>query len=271
MTEIGQSSSRRFFFHAYHLAETLKLKEVDRLLGGAAKAQSSSKLVYQEGEDGYFFVYRFGSLVFFNVDTKRQGEIMESVRALTGHEPEMITSEEFTAELLPGAKNEVGFERAILGSVTLECVDLLALTVAQSTALEYFEIKVDDLVRRAGAIGRSLRDKGRLVMRAGEIKRFIGRCMSAKQDLVASLYLLDKPDETWNDEELDALYREASDIFELRDRYRTLDYKLRMIQENLELISELMQHRNANSLELAIIVLIAVEVVLFVLQIFFLG
>ena len=70
-------------------------------------------------------------------------------------------------------------------------------------------------------------------------------------------------------DDLDALYREARDMFELRDRYKTLDYKLRMIQENLELISELLQHRNANSLELAIIILIAVEIVLFVLEIFF--
>ena len=57
-------------------------------------------------------------------------------------------------------------------------------------------------------------------------------------------------------------------MFELRERYKTLDYKLRMIQENLELISDLLQNRNANSLEIAIIVLIAVEIVLYVMQIF---
>ena len=86
---------------------------------------------------------------------------------------------------------------------------------------------------------------------------------TTKQDLVASLYLLDKPDETWDDQMLDTLYREAVEMFELKDRYKTVDYKLRMTQENLELIAELLQYRNANLLEWAIILLIAVEIVLF--------
>ena len=101
-----------------------------------------------------------------------------------------------------------------------------------------------------------------------DIKRFIGHCITTKQDLVSSLYLLDKPDEIWNDQLLDGLYRDAVDMFELKDRYKTLDYKLRMTQESLELISELLQNRNANYLEWAIIVLIAVEIVLFIFQMF---
>jgi len=49
-------------------------------------------------------------------------------------------------------------------------------------------------------------------------------------------------------------------MFEIKDRYKTLDYKLRMIQENLELIANLLQYRHANYLEWAIIILIAIEI-----------
>lgn len=269
MTELSLDLAPRYFFHAYHLAETLKLKEIDRLFDKAAKIQSASKLVYQDAEDRYFFIYRFGSIIFFNVEPERQRSIVERIKMVLGSKTEALTSEEFVIELQPGAKNDVGFERALLDKLTLERIDLLALILAQSTALESFELKVEDLVRRAGDIGRTLKQKGRLAMRAGEIKRFIGHCIETKQNLVASLYLLDKPDEVWNDQLLDALYRDASDMFELRDRYKTLDYKLRMIQENLELISELLQYRTANALEIAIIILIAVEVVPFLLKLIF--
>ncbi|HPM41687.1 MAG TPA: RMD1 family protein, partial [bacterium] len=224
MTERQLDFSPRYFFHAYHLAETLKLKEIDRLFDGQAKVRSASRLVFEEGEDRSFFIYRFGSVVFFNVEPERQTAIIERIKGVIGQRAETPTIEEFVVEVRPDEKSRVGFEKAVLGRLTFERIDLLALILAQSTALEYFEIKVDDLVRRAGEIGRSLKVKGRLVMRVGEIKRFIGRCISAKQDLVASLYLLDKPDETWNDESLDALYREAREMFELRDRYKTLDY-----------------------------------------------
>ncbi|MFH0798917.1 MAG: RMD1 family protein [Pseudomonadota bacterium] len=260
--------ANRYAFHAYHLTETLKLKDIDRLFDIPAKSQSATKLIYQEGEDRYFFVYRFGSIIFFNVEPARQTSIIERIRMLVGHKPEMLTSEEFGIEVRPGEKGSVGFERAILDKLALDRIDLLALILAQSTALEYFEIKVEDLLKQMGSIGEVLKQKGRLARSAGDIKRFIGHCITTKQDLVSSLYLLDKPDEIWNDQLLDGLYRDAVDMFELKDRYKTLDYKLRMTQESLELISELLQNRNANYLEWAIIVLIAVEIVLFVFQMF---
>lgn len=259
----------RYFFHAYHLTDTLKIKDVDRAFESTARIQSATKLVYQDGEDHYFFIYRFGCVIFFNVEPQRQSVIIEKIKiVMGGQKPEIITSEEFVVEVRPEEKSGVGFERAVLDKITLERIDLLALILAQSTALEYFEIKVDELLRQTGDIGQTLRKFGRLSKRASEIKKFIGNCITTKQDLVASLYLLDKPDETWNDELLDRLYRDASDMFELKDRYKTVDYKLRMVQENLELIAELLQHKNANSLEWAIIILIAVEIVLFVMQMF---
>lgn len=268
MTEKQLDIIPRYFFHAYHLTDTIKLKEIDRSFNSSALTQSATKLVYQDGEDRYYFIYRFGSVIFFNVEPSRQGMIIEKIKMVVGQKPDMLTSEEFTVEVRPEDKSGVGFERAVLDKLTLERIDLMALILAQSTALEYFEIKVDDLLRQTGDIGQSLRQRGRLLRGGSEIKKFIGHCITTKQELVASLYLLDKPDEIWNDQSLDSLYREAVDMFELKDRYKTLDYKLRMIQENLELISNLLQHRNANSLEWAIIILIAVEIVLFVFQLF---
>ncbi len=250
---------------AYHVTETLKLKEVDRLFEGAAHVQSATKLIFREGEDRFFFIYRFGSVVFFNVSPQRQRAVIEKLAVLIGEKPEII-SEEFTLELRSGERSAIGFEVAVLDAFSLDRIELIAFVLAQSTALEYFEIKVDELFSKTGDIGHDLRSRGRLVRREGEIKRFIGQCITNKQQLVASLYLLDKPDETWEDQVLDRLYRDAVDMFEIRDRYRTVDYKLRMIQENLELISTLLQYRHANYLEWTIIVLITVEVVLFVYE-----
>lgn len=268
MTEKQLDFAARYFFHAYHLTETLKLKDIGRLFGEGALIQSATRLVYQDGADRYFLIYRFGSVIFFNVEPVRQTAIIEKIKMLIGEKPDLLTSEEYTIELRPDEKNNVGFERAVFEKLTLERIDLMALILAQSTALEYFEIKVNELLRKTGDIGQDLRKKGRLALRTSEIKRFIGHCITTKQELVASLYLLDKPDVTWDDQLLDNLYRDAVDMFELKDRYKTVDYKLRMIQENLELISELLQYRNANYLEWAIIILIAVEIALFVLQLF---
>jgi uncharacterized Rmd1/YagE family protein len=226
----------RYVFQAYHFTDILKLKDVDRLFSQPIITRSATKLVYQEGELGYFFKDIF------------------------------VTSDELVVDVEKDRKNEVLFERVTLDRLTLERVDLLALIVAQSCALEYFEFKVDELLGTSSKITLNLRNKGRLHMGEREINKFVGFCMLAKQDLVSSMYLLDKPDELWNDEVLDSLYREAVEMFELKDRYKTVDYKLKMMQDNLEIIADLLKNRRATLLELTIIILIFVEVVLFVYE-----
>ncbi len=260
---------KTYLFHAHNFTDTLKLKGIDKILEGSATVQSATKLIYQDGE-GYFFIYRFGSIIFFNIDQARQKEVLDRITGFTGQKPEILTTEQFTVEVRPNEKSAVGFEHAVLDKITLDRLDILALVLAQSTSLEYFEIKVDEMLKQSDDIGADLKKTGRLAKRASDIKKFIGNCITTKQDLVATLYILDKPDETWNNQVLDSLYKDAADMFELKDRYKTLDYKLRMIQENLELISDLLQHRNANRLEMSIIILIVVEILLFLWQMFYL-
>lgn len=255
----------RYSFQAYHLTEILKLKEIDRLFSQAVIARASTKLVYQDGE-GYFFIYRFGSVVFFNIEPAKQTAIVEKIRTVIGAKEGLVTSEEMVVDVVKGGKNEVLFERVVLDRLTFERVDVLALVLAQSTALEYFELTVDELLKKSAKINNDLRSRGSMRMGEREINRFIGFCMMAKQDLVSSMYILDTPDEAWNDQALDTLYRDSSDMFELKERYKTMDHKLRMMQDALEIIADLVKNRRATMLELTIIVLILVEVILFVYE-----
>ena len=228
--------TKKYRFTAYDLYEILKLKEIARALPGNALSPSSTKLVYRLGDGSYCFIYRFGSVVFFDVPETRQKEIVETIVKRGTAKQKILSIDHFSLRVDPGAPIAVGFEEAVIDRLELDRIDLLALVLAQSAGLEYFEWRVDEMLESTGEIAERLRKQGRLVLGGRAIRRLIGQCIASKQELVASLYLLDKPDEAWNDELLDNLYREAIDMFELRDRYRTVDYKLRMVQENLELI-----------------------------------
>jgi uncharacterized Rmd1/YagE family protein len=253
----------RYVFQAYHLAETFKLKKIEPQMDMVAVTRLGAKLIYQEGEASFFFLYRFGSIVFFNVEPQRQTAIIEKLKSIVGKTDIAVTSEEYGLEVNSEAKNASEFERAIIDRLTLDRIELLALAMAQSTALEHFELQVDELLSKSQDIANLLQTEGRLTRRTRAIHRYIGDCMVTNQRMVSSMYLLDKPDETWNDKVLDDLYRDASDTFELWDRYKTVDHKLRMIEDHLEIISTLLAHRKATFLEWTIIVLIAVEVILF--------
>ena len=66
----------------------------------------------------------------------------------------------------------------------------------------------------------------------------------------------------------DDLYQEATLMFELRDRFRILDYKLKTIQENLNILSNFVANRQHLLLEGTILALIVLEIILFGYQIF---
>jgi len=254
----------RYVFQAYHLAETFRLKKIEPQMGMNAVTRLGAKLVYEEGEASFVFLYRFGSIVFFNVEPQRQTAIIEKVKTIIGKTDIAVTSEEYGLEVNKDAKNASEFERAIVDRLTLDRIELLALAIAQSTALEHFELQVDDLLSKSHDIANLLQTAGRLTRRTRSIHKYIGYCMATNQQLASSMYILDKPDETWNDKVLDDLYLDAIDTFELKDRYKTVDHKLRLVEDHLEISSTLPAHRKAAFLEWTIIILIAVEVVLFV-------
>lgn len=89
----------KYIFHAYNLAETLKLKEVDRLFDEKVKTHPVSGLVYKDGEAGFFFIYPFGSVIFFNVDDHRRSEILYKLSGYARPDDDMRISEEFAVEV----------------------------------------------------------------------------------------------------------------------------------------------------------------------------
>lgn len=268
MWHANKDRQKRYIFQSYHLTETLKLKDVAMLFASQPLFQSSTKLVYAEGEDRYVFIYRFGSVTLFNIEPIEHAKFIEKISTLIEKKPNVSASDEFSVELDASSGNKVGFSSTLLDKISFDRVEILAFILAQSTALEYFELRVDDMLLNARDIGLSLKKHGRLVHRSSSIKKFIGQCIATKQELITSLELLDKPEKTWNDQVLYQLHQEASEQFEIRERYRTTDYKLKMLQENLVLIAELLEYRQANFLELAIIALIAFEIILFIWQMF---
>ncbi|MFH1874545.1 MAG: RMD1 family protein [Pseudomonadota bacterium] len=259
---------RTYNLQTYHLTELLKLKEVSNLFDQAVISRSANKLIYQLGEQSYVFIYRFGSVGFFNVPKLEQERIINTINEFLVKQDRgphyFAPTDEMLVEVDRDQNEEVAFEKTVLNELSFGRLEVLALILAQSTALEYFELKVDKIMEQSTKLVVDMRDRGRLRTSDKKVNQIVGFCMTTKQDIVVMMYLLDKPEETWHDEALDKLYLEAVDMYELKERYRTIDHKLRMMQENLSLIADFVSNRRAAWLELTIIVLILVEVVLFV-------
>ena len=92
--------------------------------------------------------------------------------------------------------------------------------------------------------------------------RFIGEAINTRNEVLSVLHLLDKPDQTWDDPEIDRIYADLRAEFDLLDRYQALESKLRGVQEALELVLDVARERRMWLLEMSIALLILVELVL---------
>jgi uncharacterized Rmd1/YagE family protein len=143
---------------------------------------------------------------------------------------------------------------------------VVALIVAQSAAMEYYERIVEDLFARTTALVEPLERRGTVPLRTRRLHRFIGQAIATRSEVITVLALLDKPDATWDDPALDRIYADLRAQFDLLDRYGTLTQKLRGVQEALELILDVARDRRMWLLEMAILILIALEILLGILR-----
>ena len=171
--------------------------------------------------------------------------------------------EEFAVREDPGARPDVSDGALTIDQLTRERASVIALTVAQSAAMEYYERIVEEMFGRTDQHGRPAGGRAaRVPVRTRPLHRFIGAAIGTRNEVLSILHLLDKPDEAWDDPGMDRIYDELRAEFDLVDRYQALELKLRSVQEALELVLDVARDRRLVLLEAAIVLLIVLELVL---------
>jgi uncharacterized Rmd1/YagE family protein len=253
---------------AYAIASTLRPRDAAACFDSTAVQVKLTKtqLFVQYADQRWALAYDFGALVFINIPPVERERVLAQVLAKVGPEPHPPLGDDFALEVRPGSQPDVSFDRAVVPELTRPIVELVALVVAQSVAMEYYEEDVEQILGRLDEISTRLAESGGFRGSAKQLIRFIGQGMSTRNQVVHTLSLLDAPPIVWESEPLDRLYRAVRSAFEIEDRYRAFDHKLRMIQDNLELLVDVTRHRRTMMLEATVIALIAIEVVLFIMQ-----
>jgi required for meiotic nuclear division protein 1 len=250
-----------FTAHGLSLFDSIPIKQARDILSGKLITITPRQLALKYGEDAYLFVFQFGSVVFVNVPEavvreeldKLRGKI-ENVLPLTSTETYVIHSGSQT--------NHVDFEYVELKKATVDHMRLVARSVGQSAALETFEIRAERMLSDAYSLINNLATRGRLPLWSKGLLKTIGTITATRQNIISNLAVLDSPDEVWDSKELEKLYRELQQNFDIDTRFRSLDRKLTLLQDNLEILADLATSRKTNFLETLIVLLIVLEIAL---------
>ena len=251
---------------AAHVAEKLKLKEIrEKCSPLPVEDFSNYEMVIKYDHNSYAFLYNYGSVVFFNVLEPLQERLLSVLRETKEGAKIGDTTDVFIVEErkdLDSSVNQVYFDRVVLGRLTYSKIKMICMLVAESAALEYYDILIENLLERATEFTKKLEKQGKFLESNEDLLKFVGLCLSTKQEIIANLYIVDSPDETWENAELDKLFHDLKLMFEIDVRYRALEYKSKIIQESIEVISDLVRSKREVILELTVILLIAFEVVM---------
>ncbi len=215
-------------------------------------------------------LYYFGAVVFINCPD----ELIRSFCDRMARYSELFRSgpptkfrDTYSLKIEEGAAMEITNGNAVMPRYFPACVNLIGFVIAKSVALERIEEQVDLVLDEMEDVIQLL-ERGKLALPDGKLARLASSILNFKYKSIAHIMVLDKPDITWDNEDLDRLYSRMANLFELSQRYHEIKAKSETLMDITEVFTGLSHARRANRLEWIIIVLIALEIVIYVLEIF---
>jgi uncharacterized Rmd1/YagE family protein len=247
-------------FRAIAFVENLSLKE---LAGAFPEARRTMReLWYAIPSGGTVFVYPFGAMVLYDVPEAERESHTARLRAARPGLTDAHVVEDLTVREEPVAHPDIRDGMLVVSRLGFEGASVVAMTLAQSAAMEYYERIVDGMFLRTDHLVERLELKGRAPLTTKPLHRFIGAAIGIRNEVLSVLHLLDKPDAVWEDADADRIYQELRAEFDLADRYLALEHKLRSVQEALELVLDMSRDYRLVVLEISVVLLIVAEIVL---------
>lgn len=212
------------------------------------------------------YLFPFGAAVFQNADAAAREAALARLKSAFPKLKEVAGEE--TLRVVEESGAPLGVENGVftLDRLTPRRASVVALILAQSAAMSYYETILEEMFARTNSWVERMQRSGSAPLRARPLHRFIAEAVGVRTEVLSVLHLLDKPDEIWEDPALEEIYGDFRAEFGLGDRYHALELKLRSVQESLELVLDVVRDRRMMLLELVIVALIAGEILMSLLK-----
>ena len=262
-------AAQKYPIIAYYVAKSLNLAEIEKKNELSLLTKRRNSLVIQPSQDRTLVVFSFGVAVFFNFEEKLISKLLKQITKYGEETLEKPDTEDYAVVMDPEKKLSVEFDSVVVSKIDPEQIHLISEVLAQSAAIDHVEQRVNSFVKRFEHINASLEKSGRIPVHDKEVLKTIGAGRNIVQYVLSQLSLLDKPDITWEEKELESLFIGMRKMFELQDRFQALEFRLNFIQDTSELLLDVLENKRSFNLEVAVIVLSVADVALFLYEVLF--
>lgn len=211
-------------------------------------------------------VFRFGAIVFFGVAAEDQAAVIESLKDRIVDPFQVRETESAVIAAGVFARDEVTSDVIGLVEDSDERLLTVADVLAKSVALARDETRVTAVFDRIEPFARDLSATGGASIRFRKLATMMGDALGAQTRIVGRVEVGDKPDMLWERPDLQRLHAALAEEYELHDRARVLSQKLKVVEECASALTGFADARRAYHLEWTIIILIAFDIVMSLLE-----
>jgi uncharacterized Rmd1/YagE family protein len=250
-------SRPQFSASAIMVAERIDVRAISRF-EIIAKSPTMVKL----GEGGIAAMFRYGAIVLFNASVDEKLRLLQAIGEHSSGFGELGGEEVAMVEVDPAEQEGPSGPVIKIKNADRLRLQLIAEVMAKATMLSFQERQAARDFDRSEPLARDLAEDGRFSAKPSELLKAVGSMLLAESRLNGRAGVLDRPDLLWDNPGLSGLYARLEGDYELEDRAITLDRKLTTLSHTAETLVETMRYHSSHRLEIAILLLIFVELCL---------
>jgi uncharacterized Rmd1/YagE family protein len=212
---------------------------------------------------GEAWLFDYGVLVCWNVNETDRQQLRNEMAQLVIDPIEGQVSEQFSFELNSAKEFRIHNDFLVL-PVDDKMIRLaLSHAFAQSSKLTFFEDKAQAVIQQNSGLSKQLANTGKIPLSRLNLAKLRGVLFDTSSDISLHFNLLDTPEFFWSYPELEEYYLGLSKYLDLQPRIQILNQKLSTIHELLNMLATEQHHKHAAFLEWIIIVLIAIDIMVY--------
>ena len=226
---------------------------------GAIEKSEKGYVLFKISKSEYLYIKDFGGLAFLGVEKAKVSSILNLLQtkyqAVVAQESDSLIIHE------KGIDQQKKTEGLCVLIMNIDIVHIVALNLAQSATLFYYQSLSDKLLEETRVHTNELESKGKVSLRKKELLKYIGSTLNIKNKIVENLYVFESPMLAYENAELSKIDSLLLEDLEIKMRYNGIKEQLNIVHENLDLFKDISLHQHSSNLEWIIIVLILFEVI----------
>lgn len=251
--------------NAWFLGQRLDVKAFEK----EQRLTTEAPYVIRAGEEGFAVLFRYGAIVLFGMSAEEEAEFLAQIRERVSAPFNNVETE--NARIIIAAPEEsetVTPEFVRLRAWDFERIQLIADVLTKSSVLRYYETRIAETFDKIDPIAADLQRKGRSPSgrRGRDLLRHIGFTLSIQRKMVGHVEIEENPEILWEHPELERFYVRLEDEYEITERHASLLHKLDLIYRTAETMNHLLDQKRSLHVAWYIIVLIAIEILLMIVE-----